>query len=71
VGFKMYNIRISFDCPNTCGSKENNRYNNNVSMTYGIPYKISLNTCDHAKQPFNDFHKLRELKRALNENMDY
>ncbi len=40
-------------------------------MTYGIPYKISLNTCDHAKQPFNDFHKLRELKRALNENMDY
>ncbi len=40
-------------------------------MTYGIPYKISLNTCDHVKQPFNDFHKLTELKRALNENMDY
>jgi len=42
-----------------------------VSMTYGIPYKNSLDICDHARQPFSDFHKLIELKKVLNENMDY
>jgi hypothetical protein len=40
-------------------------------MTYGIPHKNSLDTCDHVGQPYNDFHKIIELKRVLNENMDY
>jgi hypothetical protein len=39
-------------------------------MTYGIPYRNSLDICDHVGQPFSDFNKLIELK-VLNENMDY
>jgi hypothetical protein len=33
-------------------------------MTYGIPYKNPLDTCDYVGQPFNDFHKLIELKKV-------
>jgi hypothetical protein len=40
-------------------------------MTYGIPYRNSLNTRDHVGQPFNDFCKLIKLKKVLNDNMDY
>jgi hypothetical protein len=40
-------------------------------MTYGIPYRNSLDTCDHVGQPSSDFHKLTKLKKVLNDNMDY
>jgi hypothetical protein len=40
-------------------------------MTYGIPYRNSLYTCDHVGQPSNEFHKLTKLKKVLNDNMDY
>jgi hypothetical protein len=66
----MNYIRVFIDYPNTCGFRENNKYNLEMFQWHGIPHKNSLNTCDHVGQPFNDFHKIIELKRVLNENMD-
>jgi hypothetical protein len=34
-------------------------------MTNGIPYKNSLDTCDHVEHPSDDFCKFTELKKGL------